>query len=89
MIPIFGESIKEGVSLMIDDQYKGETDIFHNIAVQVTSQSNIEIPDMPFILQLLSTLDNAPIRFIGSFALKYIFRYKIKSDESFKKWLIS
>ena len=36
--------------MIIDDQYKNEIDIFHNIATQLTKQTEAEVSDMPIVL---------------------------------------
>ena len=43
IIPIFGESIKDGPSLMIDETYQKEINVFYGLAKQLTDEADIGI----------------------------------------------
>ena len=85
ILPIFGHTVPENVNpVILDDAYQREMDHFKNIADTLQKEAEIDETSMPCVMQLLSTIDNACLRFIGAFCLKTIFRAEIHKNKQFK-----
>ena len=51
-------------------------------------EADFDASSMPTIMQLLSTMDNVSLRFIGAFCLKNVFTYSMnRAQKEFKNWI--
>lgn len=88
ILPIFGQKFPEDVKpLILDKEYEAEIEHFRSIAQYILEKTDIDENALPFVMQLLSTLDNHSLRFIGAFCLKFILRQFIRKNKDFKTWI--
>ena len=78
-----GETVPE---INVDEHFHQEMSYFEKIGMEITMHASLDPNQFQFAMKMLSSFDNALLRFAGAFSLNQIMK-NIRQNKAFKEMI--